>query len=67
MSDEQEMITGIDVPIVHKYNFTAGAATARFSFSGKEGRSYRPALSQLQQCVLSSQRIVRYLRCGYRG
>ncbi|MFT4825264.1 MAG: putative OB-fold protein [Halioglobus sp.] len=37
MTDEQEMITGIDVPIVHKYNFTAGAATARFLSQLKKG------------------------------
>ena len=28
-NDEQAVITDIDVPIVHKYNFTAGAAPAR--------------------------------------
>lgn len=37
MTDEQEMITGIEVPIVHKYNFTAGAATARFLTQVKKG------------------------------
>lgn len=43
MSDTEEMITGINVPIVHKYNFTAGAATARF-------------LSQVKKGVLTGQR-----------
>ncbi|MEH6519270.1 MAG: Zn-ribbon domain-containing OB-fold protein [Halioglobus sp.] len=43
MSDQQEMITGINVPIVHKYNFTAGSATARY-------------LSQLKKGVLTGQR-----------
>lgn len=38
MTDEQEMITGIDVPIVHKYNFTAGAATTRFLSGIKKGQ-----------------------------
>ena len=37
MTDEQEMITGIEVPIVHKYNFTAGAATARLLTQVKKG------------------------------
>ena len=37
MSDEQEMITGINVPIVHKYIFTAGAAPARFLSQVKKG------------------------------
>jgi uncharacterized OB-fold protein len=37
MSEEQEMITGIKVPIVHKYNFTAGAAPARFLSQVKKG------------------------------
>lgn len=43
MSDEQELITDIKVPIVHKYNFTAGAAPARF-------------LSQVKKGVLTGQR-----------
>jgi uncharacterized OB-fold protein len=42
MSDQQEMITDIKVPIVHKYNFTAGAAPARF-------------LSQIKKGVLTGQ------------
>lgn len=37
MSDEQEMITGIEVPIYLKYNFTAGAAAARFLHQVKKG------------------------------
>jgi len=43
MSEEREMITGIDVPIVHKYNFTAGRATSRY-------------LSQVKKGVLTGQR-----------
>ena len=43
MSEQQEMITGINVPIVHKYNFTAGAAPTRY-------------LSQLKKGVLTGQR-----------
>jgi uncharacterized OB-fold protein len=43
MSEREEVITGINVPIVHKYNFTAGAATARF-------------LSKLKKGVLTGQR-----------
>ena len=43
MSDNEEMITDINVPIVHKYNFTAGASTTRF-------------LSQLKKGVLTGQR-----------
>ncbi|MDG2412096.1 MAG: Zn-ribbon domain-containing OB-fold protein [Halioglobus sp.] len=38
MSDENEMITGIEVPIYLKYNFTAGAAPARFLSQLKEGK-----------------------------
>jgi uncharacterized OB-fold protein len=38
MSDQREMITGIEVPIVHKYNFTAGAAPTRFLTQIKQGR-----------------------------
>ena len=40
---EQEPITGIEVPIYLKYNFTAGAAPARF-------------LSQVKRGVLTGQR-----------
>ena len=43
MSDEQEMITGIEAPIYLQYNFTAGIAPARF-------------LSQIKQGVLTGQR-----------
>ncbi len=43
MSEEQEMITGIEAPIYLKYNFTAGAAPARF-------------LSQVKKGVLTGQR-----------
>jgi uncharacterized OB-fold protein len=43
MSEEQEMITGIEAPIYLKYNFTAGAAPARF-------------LSQVRKGVLTGQR-----------
>ena len=38
MSDPQDMITGIEVPIVHKCNFTAGAAPARFLAQVKKGK-----------------------------
>lgn len=43
MSDEPEVITDIEVPIYLKYNFTAGAAPARF-------------LSQVKKGVLTGQR-----------
>lgn len=38
MSEEREMITGIEVPIYLKYNFTAGEATSRFLGQIKQGR-----------------------------
>ena len=37
MSEEQEMITGIETPIYLKYNFTAGKAPARFLIQVKKG------------------------------
>lgn len=37
MSDESEVITGIEAPIYLKYNFTAGAAAARFLTQVKKG------------------------------
>ena len=37
MSEEREMITGIEAPIYLKYNFTAGAAAARFLTQVKKG------------------------------
>ena len=43
MSQEREMITGIDVPIYLQYKFTAGSAPARF-------------LSQVKKGVLTGQR-----------
>jgi uncharacterized OB-fold protein len=43
MSDEQDVITGIEAPIFLKYNFTAGAAPARF-------------LTQMKKGVLTGQR-----------
>ena len=43
MSDEQDVITGIKVPVFLKYNFTAGAAPARF-------------LTQIKKGVLTGQR-----------
>jgi len=43
MSEEQEMITGIEAPIYLQYNFTAGTAPARF-------------LSQVKKGVLTGQR-----------
>jgi uncharacterized OB-fold protein len=43
MSDEPDVSTGIIVPVFLKYNFTAGAAPARF-------------LSQLKKGVLTGQR-----------
>ena len=56
MSDRQETITDIKVPIVHKYNFTAGAAPARF-------------LSQIKKGVLTGQRcpICSNVYCPPRG
>ena len=38
MSDEQDMITGIEAPIYLKYNFTAGEAAARFLHQVKRGK-----------------------------
>ena len=38
MSDNTEMVTGIDVPIYLQYTFTAGAALSRFLTSIREGR-----------------------------
>ncbi|MDC0361514.1 Zn-ribbon domain-containing OB-fold protein [Halioglobus sp.] len=38
MSEENEVITGIEVPIYLKYNFTAGAAPTRFLSQLKEGK-----------------------------
>ena len=38
MSEEQDVITGIEVPIYLKYNFTAGAAAARFLAQVKRGK-----------------------------
>ncbi len=46
MSDEQEQITGIEAPIYLQYNFTAGAAAARF-------------LTQIKNGVLTGQRCPR--------
>jgi uncharacterized OB-fold protein len=43
MSEQREMITGIEVPIYLQYNFTAGKAPARF-------------LSQVKKGVLTGQR-----------
>jgi uncharacterized OB-fold protein len=43
MTDLDDVITGIEVPIVHKYTFTAGAAPARF-------------LSQMRNGVITGQR-----------
>ena len=37
MSDEQDLITGVEAPIYLKYNFTAGAAAARFLTQVKKG------------------------------
>ncbi len=38
MNDAREPVTGIEVPINLKYEFTAGAALARFLSSIREGR-----------------------------
>jgi uncharacterized OB-fold protein len=46
MSEEQDMITGIETPIYLQYNFTAGKAPARF-------------LSQVKKGVLTGQRCPR--------
>ena len=43
MSEQQDVITGIEVPIYLQYNFTAGAAAARF-------------LTQVKRGVLTGQR-----------
>jgi len=37
MSDDQDIITGIEAPVYLKYNFTAGAAAARFLTQVKKG------------------------------
>ena len=56
MSDYQEMITDIEVPIYLKYNFTAGAAPARF-------------LQQIKKGVITGQRCPRctQVHCPPRG
>jgi uncharacterized OB-fold protein len=36
--NEKEMITGIEVPISFKYNYTAGSTAARFLMKMKEGK-----------------------------
>ena len=56
MSEENEMITGIEAPIYLKYNFTAGAAAARF-------------LTQVKKGVLTGQRCPRceQVYCPPRG
>ena len=56
MSEEKEMITGIETPIYLKYNFTAGAAAARF-------------LTQVKKGVLTGQRCPRceQVYCPPRG
>ena len=56
MSEEKEMITGIEAPIYLKYNFTAGAAAARF-------------LTQVKKGVLTGQRCPRceQVYCPPRG
>jgi len=46
MSEDQEMITDIETPIYHQYNFTAGRAPTRF-------------LTQVRQGVLTGQRCPR--------
>lgn len=46
MSDQREMITGIDVPIYLQYKFTAGKAPAQF-------------LSQVKKGILTGQRCPR--------
>jgi uncharacterized OB-fold protein len=38
MTEEREMITGMEAPIYLKYNFTAGEATTRFLDQIKIGR-----------------------------
>lgn len=38
MSEENDMITDIEAPVYLKYNFTAGAAAARFLSQIKQGR-----------------------------
>lgn len=38
MSEEREMITGMEAPIYLKYQFTAGEATSRFLSAVKQGR-----------------------------
>ncbi len=56
MSEDKEMITGIETPIYLKYNFTAGAAAARF-------------LTQVKKGVLTGQRCPRceQVYCPPRG
>ena len=38
MSEEREMITGMEAPIYLKYHFTAGEATSRFLAKVKQGK-----------------------------
>ena len=47
MSEENEVITGIEVPIFLKYNFTAGASPTRFLARVKEGVADWAALPEV--------------------
>ena len=67
MSEQTEMITGIEVPIYLQYNFTAGRAPSKFLAQPQEGRVNRAALSQLCQCLHSTAGILPRLRRPYRG
>ena len=66
MSDEQEIITGIEAPVYLKYNFTAGAAPTRFLAQVKEGKLvgqrcprcqkvYIPPRGSCAQCGVATQ------------
>ncbi len=52
MSDENEVITGIEAPIYLKYNFTAGAAPARFLAQVKEGKLIGQRCPQCEQVYI---------------
>lgn len=49
---EEEAITGIEAPIYLKYNFTAGAAPARFLTQVKEGKLIGQRCPQCEQVYI---------------
>ncbi|WP_223177909.1 Zn-ribbon domain-containing OB-fold protein [Pseudohalioglobus sediminis] len=52
MADQQDTITGIDVPVYLKYNFTAGAGPARFLSQVKNGKLTGQRCPRCQQVYI---------------